>query len=225
MKNTKFTKITKTIIADLLSWSSKANGIPKQEIIDEIFKGLSRGSLKKKGEDVTEYTYLDKGTESRFAVNFATKTIQQDETHLYEFNIAEETKAVKAPKVAAAPKEPKTKTVKTTPTIKSMEEQRKDVKDFLDKNFSIGFTPEGKITKFQLLSTENKQMGVDMILGGIILCVINNVPGITNADEAVRLWLKGLQSSKKIEEDVTAKSPSPRKVSEPVVAKAKKAKK
>lgn len=221
MKNKKFNKITKTIIADLLSWSSKANGIPKQEIIDEIFKGLTRGSLKKKGEEVTEHTYIDKGNESRFTVDFAAKTIQQDDKILYEFKVAEEN--VKTPKAAKTSKTEPVIATKTKST-KSMEQQRQDVKDFLDTNFAIEFSEEGKIKKFQLLNKEDKQMGVDMILGGIILCVINNVKDIDDPNKAVRLWLKGLQSPAPVEEpvaDLTAKSPSPRKVAETVAAKKK----
>lgn len=226
MKNKKFNKITKTIIADLLTWSSKANGLPKQEIIDEIFKGLSRGSLKKKGEDVTEYTYIDKGKDSRYTVNFANKTIQQDEKILYEFIIeGEAPKTAKTPK-AENPKTAKTESPKTEPktkSAKSMEQQRQDVKNFLDTNFSIEFSPEGKIKKFNLLNREDKQMGIDMILGGIILCVINNVKGIDDPGKAVRVWLKNLQqtTAETLAEqvDVTEKSPTPRKAESAVAAK------
>lgn len=115
MKTKTYNKITKTIISEILVWSQKANGIPKQEIIDQITTGLTRGWIKTKGEQVTEHEYLDKGSDTRFIVNFAQKTIKvtvkdvekAEHSFKIEAEPVKETKAPKAPKAEKPVKEPK----------------------------------------------------------------------------------------------------------------------
>lgn len=106
-----------------------------------------------------------------------------------------------------------------------MEKQRQDVKEFLDKNFQLDFNEAGKIKRFSLLDKENKQMGIDMILGGVLLCTLKNVKDLdyTEAESAIRFWMKNQYTEENETEpvvDSTAKSPSPR-VTSPVAAKKK----
>lgn len=243
MKTKKFNKITKTILAELLVWSQKANGVPKQEIIDAIFTGLTRGYVKSKGEQVTEREYIDQGSDTRFLVDFAGKTIKvsQKDVQKAEYIFAlEETepkaaKAEKAPKAAKQKAEPKQKPVKEEKVTKRMEKQRNDVKEFLEKNFELEFNEAGKIKRFRLLDKENKQMAIDMVLGGVLLCVLKNVKALdyTEAESAIRFWMKNMRTEKaetapaaevtsETTPDVTAKSPSPKHGTATVAAKRKK---
>ena len=183
MKTTNHNKITKTLIAEALVWSQKANGLPKQEINDQIFTGLNRGYIKKTGEQVTENTYTDKGTDTKYLVDFAKKTIQIDDKQLITFTIVEE-----KPKAEKAPKAPKAE----KPVKGSSKEQNPNVTKFLDENFELDFNEEGKIKRFRLSNKDDKQMAVDIVLGGVILCILKNVKDISwqNAESGVKTWMK-----------------------------------
>lgn len=242
MKTKNHNKITKTIIAEALVWSQKANGLPKQEIIDQIFTGLNRGYIKKAGEQVTENTYTDKGSDTQYQVDFAKKTIQVGDKQLITFTTAEEKpKAEKAPKAEKPIKGTKQPKLTKEEKLKAaMEAQRQDIKGFLEKNFELDFNEEGKIKRFRLTNKDDKQMGVDVVLGGVILCVLINVKDVSwqDAEAGVKWWMKGQRSAndaakasvnasteEKTEAepvaDVTAKSPSPRTTAGSVANKKK----
>lgn len=236
MKTKNHNKITKTIIAQALVWSQKANGLPKQEIIDQIFTGLDRGYIKKGGEQVTEYTYTDKGSETKYLVDFAKKSIQIDDKELITFSTAElapkTAKEPKAPKAVKEPKVPKQKLTKEEKQKAAMEVQRQDIKSFIEANFKLDFNEEGKIKRFILTNKDDKQIAVDVVLGGVILCVLKNVPNVSwqDAEAGVKWWMKGQRNANDVSkakaetaENVTEKSPSPRVNSG--VAAAKKSKK
>jgi hypothetical protein len=214
-----FNKITKTIIADLLVWSQKANGIPKQEVIDQIFTGLNRGSIKKKGDSVTEYEYVDQGSQTRFMVDFAKKTIQLDDKVLYTFAVETIEKPVKAEKTKTEKEIKPPKQTKEEKQKAAMEQHQKDVQEFINKNFSIQLSPEGKVTKFEILNKDDKTLATDTIIGGIMWCLVNRFPNIKDADKEVAKWIKDMKKSlPKV--DTTAKSPAVRKTTaEPVAAK------